>query len=86
MDPASNGYYDYSKAYERGIDDIYQITMSVGYKINKRKITHELFLNIDNTTNNRGRLTEYYDLGKPGYVGHMRPSAAFPNLIDRMYF
>ena len=86
VDPASNRYYDYSKAYERGIDDIYQITMSVGYKINKRKITHELFLNIDNTTNNRGRLTEYYDLGKPGYVGHMRPSAAFPNLIDRMYF
>ena len=47
---------------------------------------HKLFLDIDNITNNRGRLTEYYDLGKPGYVGHMRPSAAFPNLIDRMYF
>ena len=86
MDPASNRYYDYSKAYERGIDDIYQITMSVGYKINKRKTTHELFLNIDNITNNRRCLTEYYDPGEPGSVGHMRQSAAFPNLMYRVYF
>ena len=59
--------------------------MYVGYKINKRKTTHELFLNIDNITNNRGRLTKYYEPGEPGSVGHMRPSAAFANLMYRVY-
>lgn len=47
---------------------------------------HKLFLDIDNITNNRGRLTEYYDPGEPGSVGHMRQSAAFPNLMYRVYF
>jgi hypothetical protein len=86
VDPASNRYYDYSKAYERDIEDIYQITLSVSYKINKRKTTHELFLNIDNITNNRARLTEYYDPGEPGSVGHMRQMEVFPNLMYRVYF
>ncbi|MGK2861819.1 MAG: hypothetical protein ACSLE0_07775, partial [Chitinophagaceae bacterium] len=86
VDPASNRYYDYSKAYEKDIEDIYQVTMSVSYKINKRKTTHELFLNIDNITNNRGRLTEFYDPGKPGSVGYMQQSSVFPNLMYRMYF
>ena len=62
------------------------MTVSVDYKINKRKTMHKLFLDIDNITNNRGRLTEYYDPGEPGYVGHMRQSAAFPDLMYRVYF
>lgn len=47
---------------------------------------HKLFLDIDNITNNRERLTEYYDPGEIGSVGHMRQSAAFPNLMYRVYF
>ncbi len=86
VDPASNRYYDYSKAYENDIEDIYQITISFSYKINKRNTTHELFLNIDNITNNRARLTEYYDPGEPGSVGYMKQSAIFPNLMYRLYF
>ena len=86
VDPASNRFYDYSKAYKKGIEDIYQITMSIGYKIDKRKATHELFLNIDNITNNRGRLTEFYDPGESGSVGYMRQSSVFPNLMYRVYF
>ena len=86
VDPASNRYYDYKKAYEKDIEDIYQITMSISYKINKRRATHELFLNIDNITNNRGRLTEFYDPGEPKSVGYMRQSSVFPNLMYRVYF
>ena len=60
--------------------------MYVGYKINKRKTTHELFLNIERITDNRGRLTENYDPGEPESAGHIRPSAAFANLMYRVYF
>jgi len=86
VDPANNRFYDYSKAYENDIQDIYQITMSFSYKINKPKATHEIFLSIDNVTNNRGRLTEFYDPGEPGSVGYMKQSAVFPNLMYRVYF
>jgi len=86
VDPASNRYYDYNNAYKKDIEDIYQITMSFSYKINKRKTTHELFLNIDNITNNRGRLSEYYDPNEPGSLGYMKQSSVFPNLMYRVYF
>lgn len=86
VDPASSRYYDYTKAYRNSLDDIYQITLSVGYKINKKRATHEIFLNIDNITNNRARLNEYYDSGEAGYVGYMRQSSVFPNLMYRVYF
>lgn len=86
VDPANNRYYDYSRAYEKDIEDIYQITMSISYKINKRKTTHELYLNIENITNNRGRLTEFYEPDKPKSIGYVRQSSVFPNLMYRMYF
>ncbi len=86
VDPASSRYYDYTKAYRNSLDDIYQITLSVGYKINKKRATHEIFLNIDNITNNRARLNEYYDSGEAGSVGYMRQSSVFPNLMYRVYF
>lgn len=86
VDPASSRYYDYTKAYRNSLDDIYQITLSVGYKINKKRATHEIFLNIDNITNNRARLNEYYDSGEAGSVGYIRQSSVFPNLMYRVYF
>lgn len=86
VDPASNSYYDYNKAYKRDIEDIYQITMSVSYKINRQRATHELILNIDNITNNRARVTEFYDPKETGSVGYMRQPSVFPNLMYRVYF
>ncbi|RZM29247.1 MAG: TonB-dependent receptor [Pedobacter sp.] len=86
VDPASNRFYDYSKAYENDLQDIYQLTMSFSYKINKPRATHEIFLNIENITNNRGRLTEFYDPGEPGNVGYMKQGGVFPNLMYRVYF
>ncbi|WP_316790072.1 TonB-dependent receptor [Pedobacter frigoris] len=86
VDPVNNRFYDYTKAYENDIQDIYQITMSFSYKINKPRATHEIFLNIENLTNNRGRLTEFYDPGEPGSVGYMKQGGVFPNLMYRVYF
>ncbi|KYP13609.1 TonB-dependent receptor [Flavihumibacter sp. CACIAM 22H1] len=86
VDPRNNRYLDFSKAYKNGLDDIYHLTISFSYKIDMRSTTHEIFLNIDNITNNRARLTEFYDPSAVGSVGYMRQSAAFPNLLYRIYF
>jgi len=86
VDPDNNRYYDDTRAYENYLDDIYTITLSLSYKWDKRKSTHELFLNIDNLTNNKPRLSEYYDSEKPNSIGYLTPIGAFPNLMYRVYF
>jgi hypothetical protein len=86
VDPTTNTYWDYSNAYENKIEDIYQITFSASYKWNKPKATHELFMNLDNLTNVRGKLSEYYDESEPNSIGHVTQFGFFPNLMYRVYF
>jgi hypothetical protein len=83
--PENGAVWDYDKAYEGKIDDIYNVTFSASYKVNKRKTTHELFLNIDNITNRRSRISEFYDDSKPGSVGYFKQFGIFPNLMYRIY-
>lgn len=86
VDVAKNQVWDYSRAFESSLDDPYQIQVSMSYKWNKRRATHELFLNLDNVTNNKGRIMEFYDETEPGKVGHMTQFGFFPNLMYRVYF
>ena len=86
VDPASDKYWDYSKAYENSIDDFHQLNVSVSYKINRSNTTHEIFLDLMNVTNNQSRLYEYYDKSKPGKVGYIKQFGFFPNLMYRVYF
>ena len=86
VDPENNLYWDYSKAYEDKIEDIFEATVSVSYKWNKTKTTHELFLNIQNITNSRGRSGEYYDTNEEGEIGYVQQFTLFPNLMYRLYF
>jgi hypothetical protein len=86
VDPANGAFWDYSKAYERSLEDTYQIIVSASYKWDKRRATHELFLNLDNITNNKGKISEFYDEDEPGKVGHLTQFGFFPNLMYRVYF
>jgi hypothetical protein len=86
VDPANNRFYDQTKAYNHYLDDIYTLTLALSYKWSKTNRTHELFLNIDNLTNNRPRLGEYYDSEKPDKIGYQGPIGIFPNLLYRLYF
>jgi hypothetical protein len=86
VDPTSNRYWDYNRTYDNYIEDIYTVTLSLSYKWNKPKRTNELFLNIDNITNNKPRLSEYYAPKEPGSVGYLTPIGIFPNLMYRIYF
>ena len=86
VDPANNKFWDNEKAYEKKFEDIYQVNISASYKWNKQKVTHELFLTINNITDANGKLSEYYDEKVPGNVGNVRQFGMFPNLMYRLYF
>ena len=86
VEPENNLFWDYSNAYENKIEDIYEVIVSASYKWNKPKTTHELFLNINNLTNSKGRSGEYYDANEEGEIGYVSQFGLFPNLMYRLYF
>jgi hypothetical protein len=86
VDAANNRIWDYDRAFESQLDVPYQIQVSASYKWNKRRTTHELFLNLDNVTHHKGRITEFYDETQPDKVGYMTQFGFFPNLMYRVYF
>lgn len=86
VDPANNRFWDYDKAFDASLENTYQILLSASFKWNKPGATHELFLNLDNVTNNKGKITEFYDDSEPGSVGYMTQFGFFPNLMYRVYF
>ncbi|MCB0551455.1 MAG: TonB-dependent receptor, partial [Phaeodactylibacter sp.] len=86
VDPANGRYWDYGRAYEDRLDNLYQLTLSASYKVERRSTTHELFLNLENITGNQGRLTEYYDAGAEDGVGYTTQFGLLPNLMYRVYF
>lgn len=86
VDPENDRFWDYDKAYENKLDDIFQLNISASYKWNKPKATHELFLDLVNVTDNSGRIFEYYDENESNSIGYVRQFIFFPNLMYRVYF
>jgi hypothetical protein len=86
VDPENDRYFDYSKAYINKLDDIFLLNLSVSYKFNRPKATHEIFLDLMNLNDSKGRIAEYYDVSKPSKVGYITQFGFFPNLMYRIYF
>lgn len=86
VDPAQNKFWDYSKAYENDIEDTYLVIASASYKWNRPKATHEIFLNLDNITNHKGKSSEFYDENEPNSIGYVTQFGFFPNLMYRVHF
>lgn len=86
VDPANDKYWDYKKAYNNKLDNIYQFNLSISYKFNRPKATHEIFLDMMNITDNKSRMSEYYDENKPNKVGYLTEFGFFPNLMYKAYF
>jgi hypothetical protein len=86
VQPDKGIYFDYSKAYNKKLDNIFLLNLSVSYKFNMPKATHEIFLDLMNLTDSKGRISEYYDVSKPGKVGYITQFGFFPNLMYRIYF
>jgi hypothetical protein len=86
VEPENQRYFDYSKAYNDQFENIFHLNLSVSYKFNRPRATHEIFLDMMNLTNSQARLAEYYDVSKPGKVGYSTSFGFFPNLMYRIYF
>lgn len=86
VDPANNRYYDFKKAYDKRMQPIYSLNLSVSYKINRQHVTHEFYLDLQNIADERGKLDEYYDANEPGKVGYVTQIFFFPNLMYKVYF
>ncbi len=86
VDSAQNQFWNYEKAYENKIEDLYSLNISASYKWNRSKTTHELFLNIENITNTKGKITEFYDIQEPNSIGYRTQFGLFANLMYRFYF
>ena len=86
VEPENDRYFDYSKAYNDKLDNIFLLNLSASYKFNKPGATHEIFLDLMNLTNGQARMAEYYDVSKPGKVGYTTQFGFFPNLMYRVYF
>ena len=86
VDPEKDQYWDYENIYQNKLEDVYSIVLSASYKVNRKKATHELFLTIDNISNTKGKLNEYYDGDSEDSIGYVRQFGIFPNLLYRVYF
>lgn len=86
VDPAKDRYWDYKQAYNKKLDNIYQLNLSVSYKFNRPKATHEIFLDLMNLTDNKSRMSEYYDESKPNKIAYLTEFGFFPNLMYKLYF
>ena len=86
VDLEKGEFYDYDKAYESQLDDVATIVLSTSYKWNKKKTTHELFLNLTNVLNSKTRIGEYYDANEPDNIGYHTDFGFIPNMMYRVYF
>jgi hypothetical protein len=86
VDPASNRIWDYDRAYDTSLDNLFQIDLSMAYRWNKPKVAHELYFNIYDITDARGNISEYYDANAPGGIGYIKQFGLFPNLMYKVYF
>ena len=86
VDVENNKFWDYDKAYQEKLDDVYTIIISATYKINKKKAAHEIYLNLDNVSSTQAKLSEYYDPNEENGVAYVSQFGFFPNLMYRLYF
>lgn len=77
--------YDFTHAWENRLDDIRQVNLSVSYRMNRPRTSHELVIDILNLTNNQSRTWEYYNkyTGKIAYYHQLN---LLPNVMYRVHF
>ncbi len=75
----------YEKAFDDRLDHIFQCNLTMTYKINRKKVAHEFFLDVVNLTNNQARISEYYnDYNQE--IEYSTQLSMLPNFMYRFYF
>lgn len=86
VDPAKNRFWDYGRAYHNSLEDLYALTISASFKWDKKRATHELLINLENITDNKGKIREYYDANESDGVGYSTQFGLLPNIMYKIYF
>lgn len=55
------GVYDSDNAWEAKGDDIFLANLAISYRKDNKKVSHEIKLDVQNVTNNQGRVYGYYN-------------------------
>ena len=79
------GVYDYTNPYTQRLDDIFQMNLTVSMKFNRKKTTHEIFIDVYNLLNNQAKVSEYYN----SYTREKEYGAQLsmlPNIMYRIHF
>lgn len=66
-------------------DDVFFMNVSAVYRINKKKTSHEIKLEVLNATNNKARIIDYYD-SETGKVDYQTQLEIIPNLMYTLNF
>lgn len=82
---AGRTIYDYSRAFDKTLDAIYQVNLAVSYRINRPKTSHEFVLDISNVTNAQGRIWENYN-EYSHKIDYDRQLSFLPNIMYRVHF
>jgi hypothetical protein len=62
------------------------MNLSISFKINRLRSTHEIFIDLMNIVSSNENLSEYFDASKPGQVGYTKQMIFLPNIMYRVYF
>lgn len=71
------------QAFSFQYDDIFYLNLAVDYRIDRRKVSHILKLDVQNLTNNQTVVEEYYDDGK---IKAWRQLGLLPNILYTLEF
>jgi len=77
--------YDQTRAWDKRLDDIFQVNLCINYRINRPKAGHEFSLDVVNLTNARGKTWEYYN-EYTSQIDYDRQLNILPNIIYRIHF
>lgn len=77
--------YDYSLAWKNKLDNVKQMNLSLSYRINRPKTSHEIVLDILNVTNENARNWEYFNK-YTGKLEYYRQLKMLPNIMYRVHF
>lgn len=66
-------------------DDVFFVNLSGSYRINRKKTTHDIKFEVLNATNNKAKVTEYYNV-KSGKIENSNQLPLIPNIMYIVQF
>ncbi len=72
--------YEDGQFFTQKADDIFYVNLGITYRVNRKKTTHEIKLDIQNLTNNKAIVDQYYDLIQEKIID-VNQLAMIPNIM-----